>query len=286
MVDQTDAKPQAEQAAADIMEQVRLGQSTPAEGLRKILQLAERYDLDLADDLDVQGTGVMNTQDLPPINKEAFLASRQAEEAQSALTSVEGDDSLQSLSLEEPDHEDPAESVTDPWEPISSAGYGAGREAPLRADAVLGQLNWYLRDILFLQFRRIDLFHRDGETYDWDMLAEQVGLSGHRRELFDAVIGFLVKHEMLSVSEGEEKPLAVRARTDSESVRKRLANLNLYHRKLLNDYPETAPLFRVMRACIEGFGDLLQRPADQPGSEPVSPRDATLRMFSLREVSE
>ncbi|CAM2011143.1 hypothetical protein APED_31070 [Acanthopleuribacter pedis] len=284
-MDQVDLRGDAEEAAAGIIEQVRLGDFTPAEGLRKILALAEKHELDLADDLDLQGTGVMNTQDLPPIDKESFLANLEAETAAPPATQNHDLD----VSLDQPNQAGPMEEAASLLDndPLAGAGLLAGQPLPLRADAVLGQLNWYLRDILFLQFRRIDLFHREGETYAWDTLAEQVGLSGHRRELFDAVIGFLVKHEMLSVSEGSEgKPLSVRARTDSESVRKRLANLNLYHRKLLNDYPETAPLFRVMRACIEGFGDMLQKPSDHARDEPVSPREATLRMFALREVGE
>lgn len=258
---------EAEEAAAALMDQVRSGAASPPEALRKILALADRHQLDLADDLDVQGTGVMNTQDLPPIDKAAFLAQH-----------GEPNDASPGL--------DAAETVVST---ASSGGTGVFNPIgapPMRADAVLGQLNWYVRDILFLQFRRINLFHREGETYEWDVLAEQIGLAGHRRELFDAVIRFLVKHEMLSVTEGSGLPVTVRARTDSESVRKRLANLNLYHRKLMADYPETAPLFRVLRACIEGFGDMLQRPSISGEAEPVSPRAATLRMFAMREVGE
>ncbi len=265
-MEQTVDHREAEQAAAALMDQVRSGEASPTEALRKILALADRHQLDLADDLDVQGTGVMNTQDLPPIDKAAFLALQGEPDDGEAAT------------------EDAAQEGV-----AQGGGTGAYMPVgppPMRADAVLGQLNWYVRDILFLQFRRIDLFHREGETYEWDVLAEQVGLAGHRRELFDAVIRFLVKHEMLSVSEGAGLPVTVRARTDSESVRKRLANLNLYHRKLLNDYPETAPLFRVLRACIEGFGDMLLRPSVNGEPEPVSPRAATLRMFAMREVGE
>lgn len=260
----------AEDVAAALMDQVRSGVASPTEALRKILALADRHQLDLADDLDVQGTGVMNTQDLPPIDKAAFLALQ---------------DTSETGATEESDQEVLAATVAES-RPAVSGVYSQVGAPPMRADAVLGQLNWYVRDILFLQFRRINLFHREGETYEWDVLAEQVGLAGHRRELFDAVIRFLVKHEMLSVSESAGLPVTVRAGTNSESVRKRLANLNLYHRKLLSDYPETAPLFRVLRACIEGFGDMLLRPSVSGETEPVSPRAATLRMFAMREVGE
>ena len=256
-----------DEAAREILAQVQAGKILPGEALDHLLAMAEKHNLVLADDLERQFTGIMQTKEFLPEDIVVRVSEPQPdvreptpqpgyEEHDPAEEGPEGD-VLAQTNEDEPDSED-----------------------------LLDQLSWLVRDLLFLQFQKLDLFHRQDEKYSLSDLLALTGLREGHGAWLDELVGFLTTTEMLCKHDIPGQGIVIGAQITTEAVRQRLANLARYRQNLTRDLPQAADLFRVLETCIQAMGEYMAEHARSEPSErqAVTPEAATLRMLNLREV--